>query len=157
MLQGNLEWSMAPLTILCIDDEPTGLLLRKLLLEGEGYVVLLAAGGREGLAMLETSQVDAVVLDYQMPEMNGDEVAQQIRRRWPDIPILLLSGYPQEVPEEMLNQVNGFVWKGGDPDELLIAVRSVLSQQAAVAAAATPLLTAVGSSKPRQTIAFSSR
>jgi len=117
-------------TILCIDDESTGLILRKMLLEGEGYSVLLAPGGQEGLVTLESSRIEAVVLDYRMPHMSGDQVALQIRKRWPSIPVILLSGYPQDVPEMMLNQVNAFVWKGGDPSELLTAIRSVLNQEA---------------------------
>jgi len=119
-------------TILCIDDESTGLILRKMLLEGEGYNVLLAPNGNEGLVTLEASQVEAVVLDYRMPEMGGDEVALEMRKRWPSIPIILLSGYPQDVPEAMLNQVNAFVWKGGDPSDLLTAIRSVLNRQASI-------------------------
>lgn len=119
---------MKPATILCIDDETTGLILRKLLLEGEGYSVLLAPSGHEALVTLESSRVEAVVLDYRMPQMRGDEVARQIRKRWPSIPIVLLSGYPQDVPDGMLDQVNAFVWKGGDPSELLTAIRSVLNQ-----------------------------
>ena len=115
-------------TILCIDDESTGLILRKLLLEGEGYSVLLASGGLEGLTTLQSSPVEAVVLDYRMPDMNGDEVALQIRKLWPSMPIILLSGYPQDVPEHMLNQVNAFICKGGDPGELLTAIRSVLEE-----------------------------
>lgn len=116
-------------TILCIDDESTGLILRKMLLEGEGYSVMLAPSGQEGLVMLESSRVEAVVLDYRMPHMSGDEVALQIRKHWPSIPIILLSGYPQDVPERMLNRVNAFVWKGGDPGELLSAIQSVLNQE----------------------------
>jgi len=122
------EQGMKRATILCIDDESTGLILRKLLLEGEGYSVLLASGGLEGLATLQSSPVEAVVLDYRMPHMSGDEVALQIRKRWPSMPIVLLSGYPQDVPEEMLNQVNAFICKGGDPSELLTAIRSVLEE-----------------------------
>lgn len=130
----NWSWdrSMKRSTILCIDDESTGLTLRKMLLESEGYSVLLAPGGHEGLVMLQSSRVEAVILDYRMPQMSGDEVALEIRKRWPSIPIVLLSGYPQDVPEEMLNQVNAFVWKGGDPGELLTAIRSVLNQQAPI-------------------------
>lgn len=123
---------MKPATILCIDDEATGLILRKMLLEGEGYSVLLAPSGHEALVTLESSRVEAVVLDYRMPQMRGDEVALQIRKHWPSIPIILLSGYPQDVPDGMLNQVNAFVWKGGDPSELLTAIRSVLNQQAPI-------------------------
>jgi CheY-like chemotaxis protein len=123
---------MGSATILCIDDEPTGLILRKMLLEGEGYSVLLASSGQEGLAMLQSSHVEAVVLDYRMPHMSGDEVAVQIRQRWPSIPIILLSGYPQDVPKDMLSKVNAFIWKGGDPGELLSAIRSLLDPEASV-------------------------
>ena len=130
MLRGCYGQGMKRATILCIDDEPTGLILRKMLLEGEGYSVLLASSGLEGLVTLQSSPVEAVVLDYRMPHMSGDEVALQIRKRWPSMPIVLLSGYPQDVPEEMLNQVNAFICKGGDPSELLTAIRSVLNQEA---------------------------
>jgi CheY-like chemotaxis protein len=61
--------------ILCIDDEPVGLRVRKMLLESQGYKVLTATSGREGLQLFATHPVDAVVLDYTMPEMNGDQVA----------------------------------------------------------------------------------
>ena len=121
--------SMKRAAILCIDDEPTGLILRKMLLEGEGYSVLLASSGLEGLATLRSSRVEAVVLDYRMPHITGDKVALQIRKHWPSMPIVLLSGYPQDVPQEMLKQVNAFICKGGDPSELLTAIRSVLKQQ----------------------------
>lgn len=117
-------------TILCIDDEPTGLALRKMLLEDEGYDVLVASSGHDGLKILQSSQVEAVVLDYRMPQMSGHEVARKMRKHWPHIPIVLLSGYPQDLPKEMLNQVNAFVWKGGDPSELLTAIRSVMNGQA---------------------------
>ena len=116
-------------TVLCIDDELTGLQLRKMLLEAEGYDVLTASCGHDGLATLQSSRVEAVVLDYRMPHMSGDEVARQIRRGWPNVPIVLLTGYPQDVPEDMLHQVNAFVWKGGDTSELLTAIRAVLKDQ----------------------------
>lgn len=120
-------------TILCIDDEPTGLVLRKMLLEDEGYETLVASSGHDGLKILQSSQVEAVVLDYRMPQMSGDEVARKMRKHWPHIPIILLSGYPQDLPKETLNQVNAFVWKGGDPSELLTSIRSVLKPQALLA------------------------
>jgi CheY-like chemotaxis protein len=61
--------------ILCIDDEPVGLRVRKLLLESQGYQVLTATSGREGLELFAAHPVSAVILDYAMPEMNGDQVA----------------------------------------------------------------------------------
>jgi CheY-like chemotaxis protein len=57
--------------ILCIDDDRTGLLIRKMMLEAEGYQVVTASSGQEGLAALKTAPVNAIILDYQMPSMNG--------------------------------------------------------------------------------------
>ena len=64
-----------PVAILCIDDEPKGLAVRKVLLESQGYEVFTATSGRDGLALFAHHRIPAVVLDYDMPEMNGDEVA----------------------------------------------------------------------------------
>src|SRR5256885_9840818 len=72
---GRMEYEfMARLkpTILCIDDHWNGLIGRKMLLEKHGYEVLEATGGDEGLKLFLSRSVDAVVIDYQMPGMNGD-------------------------------------------------------------------------------------
>ena len=53
--------------ILCIDDHWNGLIGRKMLLEKNGYEVLQASGGDEGLKLFRSNTVDAVVLNYQMP------------------------------------------------------------------------------------------
>lgn len=66
--------------ILCIDDHWNGLIGRKMLLEENGYKVLEATGGLEGLELFLSHPVDAVVLDYQMPDMNGDVVAATMKR-----------------------------------------------------------------------------
>jgi response regulator RpfG family c-di-GMP phosphodiesterase len=70
-------------TILCIDDHWNALIGRKMLLENNGYEVLEASGGDEGLKLFLSHRVDAVVLDYQMPGMNGDVVAAKMKRRCP--------------------------------------------------------------------------
>jgi len=106
-------------TVLCIDDDNTGLSLRKMMLEGEGYYVFTANNGEEGLALLNAERIDAVILDYRMPEMNGGEVARRIRDRWSNIPVLMLSGYPDDVPEEAVHLVDAFVTKGEAPERLL--------------------------------------
>ncbi len=113
-------------TILCVDDDATGLTIRKMLLEAEGYEVLVASSGAEGLQVLARSRVDAVILDYLMPTMNGAEVARSIRQNWPDLPIVMLSGYPDDVPDDALHLVNAFVMKGGAPEELLMVIDGAL-------------------------------
>jgi len=75
------------LTLLCIDDEPNVLAVRKMLLESVGYRVLLAESGPIGLEILQREKVDTVILDFRMPEMTGAEVAQYIRETNSGIPI----------------------------------------------------------------------
>lgn len=117
---------MSKKNILCIDDEPEGLLLRKIMLEAEGYQVLTSQSGRDGLSLLAKSQTDAVVLDYRMPGMDGAEVARVIREQWPDLPIVMLSGYPEDVPESALRMVNAFLTKGGAPEQLFLVLEGAL-------------------------------
>src|ERR1017187_5418094 len=73
--------SVRPKTVLCVDDEKIGLRVRKIMLESRGYAVLTATSGPEGLKVFDENQVDLVLLDYFMPDLNGGEVASEMRRR----------------------------------------------------------------------------
>src|ERR1039457_131942 len=96
-----------PGAILCIDDEPKGLAVRKILLESQGYEVLTATSGREGLALFAHHRIPAVVLDYAMPEMNGAQVAAAIKRLDPAVKILLFSAHV-DLPKEELRRVDAY-------------------------------------------------
>lgn len=113
--------------ILCIDDDAAGLAIRKMMLEAEGYEIFTAESGAKGLELIKRRNIDAVILDYQMPQMNGAEVARSIREKWPDLPIVMLSGYPDDVPESALHLVNAFVTKGDAPERLLLVVNGFLN------------------------------
>jgi len=88
-------------TVLCIDDDRESLQIRKLLLETQGYSVLTADNGPEGLGLLAENRVDIIVLDYVMPDMDGLAVATAIRERHGRIPVVLLTGYPKELLQEL--------------------------------------------------------
>ena len=113
-------------TILCIDDRQESTTIRKQLLETKGYAVLTANDGPCGIALLRKHPIDAIVLDYQMPGMNGDEVAHVIKQEYPTLPIVLLSGVLYENPERLLYLVDAFVQKGEHPEAFLSAVERVL-------------------------------
>jgi len=106
-------------TLLCIDDSSTGLEVRRGMLEGCGYTVLTAETGAAGLEVFSTHAVDAVVLDYNMPDMNGERVAIELRRINPRIPILLFSAYADTIPRTLLAAIDAFVAKGQHPMVLL--------------------------------------
>ena len=69
--------------LLCIDDNEDMLECEKLFLESFGYTVLTAPSGGEGLELAATHPVDVVIVDYLMPEMNGQEIAIEMRRLGP--------------------------------------------------------------------------
>jgi CheY-like chemotaxis protein len=115
-------------TILCIDDHWNGLLGRKMLLEDNGYEVLDATGGDEGLKLFLSHSVDAVVLDYQMPGMNGDLVAAKMKRIKSHVPILLLSAYGP-LPKSKLEAVDSFLSKSHPPKILLSTLQGLLNNQ----------------------------
>ena len=118
-----------PATLLCVDDEAVGLCVRKMTLESQGYRVLTAENGPAGLAVFSSETIDLVVLDYMMPGMNGDAVAQQMRRIKPDVPILLLSAYV-DLPCETLGLVDKYITKGEGPAVLLNAISELLRRRA---------------------------
>jgi CheY-like chemotaxis protein len=120
------DHSTAKPVILCVDDDESGLMLRRLLLQAQGYEVLTAENGQSGLAILEKQTVDGVILDFAMPSMNGGEVANLIRRKLPAVPIIMLSGYPEDVPEEIRTLVDAFVSKGDSTVELLKTLQKSL-------------------------------
>jgi len=120
--------SRAKATILCIDDHWSGLIGRKMLLEQSGYKVLEAIDGNEGLKLFASRPVDAVVLDYQMPGMNGDQVAAKMKRLKSNVPIMLLSAYGP-LPKNKLQSVDTFLSKSQPPDTLLSALHDLLDSR----------------------------
>lgn len=115
-----------PHLILCVDDELVGLKVRKILLERAGYRVLTAPNGPDGLALFSAEPVEAVVLDYSMPGMDGGEVAARMRQLRPEVPILLLSAYIG-LSTEVLSLVDLYMTKGEGAPTLLNKLDSLLS------------------------------
>ena len=117
-----------PPAILCIDDEEPALLLRRLVLEKAGYRVFTAFTGKEGIQIFRYQPIDAVILDYWMADMNGLDVAAELKTLNPKTPIIMLSGYTS-ILDECLGKVDLWLRKGeSDPEELLIAVVELLSR-----------------------------
>jgi CheY-like chemotaxis protein len=107
-----------PKTILCIDDDDGILGYQRALLERRGYAVLTAASARRGLQIAAVCAIAAVIVDYHMPEMNGHEIAAEIKRLQPEMPIVMVSSDDQ-IPEHALKMVDAFVSKNEAPSRLL--------------------------------------
>jgi len=75
-------------TILCIDDSRHMLELHQALLESRGYKVLIAPDGATGIALSRQQSVDVVVLDFNMPGMDGKRVAQVMMQEQPTLPVV---------------------------------------------------------------------
>lgn len=120
------EMTEKPATILCVDDEEPGLVVRKILLEQAGYKVLTARSGAEGIRLFKSSPVDAVVLDYWMAGMNGVAVARELKRLNAGIPIIILSAYGTLL-DETLGLAEVWIRKGEeDPQYLLSQLADLL-------------------------------
>jgi CheY-like chemotaxis protein len=118
-----------PYRILVVDDEPCLRDLGKMLLEAQGYEVRCAEDGFEGLAALKQSLPDIIISDLQMPNMNGFEFLSVVRRRFPTIPVIAMSGAfsGAAVPESVL--ADAFFQKGDfRPEELFEKIMDLLHE-----------------------------
>ncbi len=122
----TVNWmrALGPKTVLCVDDEKIGLRVRKIMLESHGFRVLTANSGQQGLSLFDDHHIDLVVLDYYMPGLNGGDVAAEMRRRRPDVPIIFLSAY-FSLPPAALELANAFITKGDPPDVLIEKIQQL--------------------------------
>ncbi len=116
-------------TILVIDDEPAIRAAVRDILQDEKYRVLLAEDGVVGLGILETERADLVILDVRLPRMGGMDVLREIRKRKPELEVLVISGHgtiDMAVQAVRLGAFD-FIEKPLSIDRLLTAVRNGLS------------------------------
>lgn len=115
--------------ILVVDDDEIYLKMAKFVLKQNGYEVMLAGSGYEGIEIVQNEDVDLVLLDNEMPDLSGSETLQRIRMesRFKDLPVIFLTTSDSKkdmVRAEVLGAA-GFVRKPFDPLELLERVAEV--------------------------------
>lgn len=118
-------------TILVIDDEKSVRDAVRMILAYEKYEVALAEDGTKGLSILDADPIDAVLLDVKMPGIDGIEILQTIKLRFPDMPVIMISGHgtiDTAVEATKLGAFD-FLSKPLDRDKLLITVRNALGQK----------------------------
>jgi CheY-like chemotaxis protein len=110
--------------ILCIDDSVEHVQLESAILRMQGYQVVTANSGTEGLDILRRELVDLVLLDYHMPDMNGGEVAFEIRRMHLPVQIVIVSGSDlEDVRWQLLDLVDALLPKNSCIDLFLSTVK----------------------------------
>ena len=118
--------------VVCIEDNPEMIDLVKLILARQGYEVIGAMGGREGLETVEAVRPDLVLLDLMMPDMDGWEVYQQMKssEAMRDIPVIVVTAKAQSIDKVLglhIAKVNDYITKPFGPSELLSSVLRVLA------------------------------
>jgi PAS domain S-box-containing protein len=117
--------------ILLVDDEAATIQVEELMLKELGYKVLVALSGHEAVKLYKDNRVDLVALDMIMPEMNGKDTYEALKKINPAVKVLLVSGYSlnKQIEELMDQGCNGFIQKPFDIVQLSQKIREVLENQ----------------------------
>jgi response regulator RpfG family c-di-GMP phosphodiesterase len=118
-------------SILCIDDEENILNALKRLLRKEGYRILTAGSGAEGLKILEEHEVHLIISDQRMPGMSGTEFLSKVKERFPDSIRIVLTGYTDvDTITESINQghIYKFILKPWNDQNLKLEIKQGLEQ-----------------------------
>lgn len=101
-----------------------------------------AANGREALNLVRAGEVDVVLMDLSMPDQSGVDALAAIKARAPDLPVLILSGFPEEHYAVTLLRkgASGYLNKDCDPDDIIKAVRTVYRGRRYISANVAELL-----------------
>ena len=114
-------------TILLVEDEPHIVLGLRDALEFEGFRVLAASKGREGVGLAKAESPDAIILDLMLPDINGYAVCEQVRRSDPLVPIIMLTARSQESDKTsgLYSGADDYVTKPFSVNELIARIRAL--------------------------------
>jgi DNA-binding NtrC family response regulator len=120
-----------PPSILVVDDE---LLIRDLLYDffaGQGWQIAIAENGEKALGILREKRVDLVLTDLKMPQMDGLDLSRQVRATYPDIPVVIMTGFPSvdSAVSALRMKVADYVTKPFNINELFKTVKSLVEQE----------------------------
>jgi len=105
---------MAKGRILIVDDELIILRGYQAELEEAGYYVKTVMSGEEAIALVEEEKFDITYVDLVMPGMNGVDICKGLKKKYPDMEVILVSGHPTEIKQYQIP-----FWSAGGRDEIL--------------------------------------
>ena len=119
---------MAPLRLLLVDDSaPVRTALEEVLRRNvPSAVIMVASSGNDALRVLQTATVDVVLSDVSMPDGDGFFLLEAVQRRWPILPVVLMSGEPME-ERAMRAGAKAFFAKPLDPQHLIATLTALVS------------------------------
>jgi len=117
--------------ILVIDDEPVVLNSCRKVLEEGGFDVYLVPSADEALKAMKKEVSDLLLVDVKMPKHDGIYLMQKVKEKWPDVPIIVMSGYPtpDTITDGAKMGADAFIAKPFTPDELLETIRQVIQKE----------------------------
>ncbi|MGH6891191.1 MAG: response regulator [Dongiaceae bacterium] len=116
--------------ILVVEDQEDNRRIVRDLLTSAGFQLIEAVTGEEGVRMAETNKPDLILMDIQMPEMDGYEATRQIKASMRDIPIIVITSYALsgDADKAMAAGADAYVSKPFSPRDLLATIRKFLPQ-----------------------------
>lgn len=116
--------------IMVVDDDTIVLDSCEIVLKPEGFDVRLVSSANKALKIMEGNRFDLLLIDIKMPEHDGVWLIQEIKKMWPEIPLIVMSGYPTTETIALVNEmgVTSFIAKPFTPDELLESIGKALHE-----------------------------
>jgi DNA-binding NtrC family response regulator len=116
--------------ILVVDDDAIVIKSCKRILEAEGFEVFTCPSADDALEKVKNCDFDLLLMDVKMPKHDGIFLMREIKKNWPDIPIIVMSGYP--TPETIADVLKlgaiQFIPKPFKPDEFMKSIRQVIQK-----------------------------
>jgi DNA-binding NtrC family response regulator len=114
--------------ILVVDDDAIVIKSCRRILEAEGFEVSTVPSADQALEAIKNSDFDLLLIDVKMPKRDGMYLMREIKKNWPEIPTIIMSGYPtpETITEVLRLGATLFIPKPFRPDELMKSVRQVL-------------------------------
>jgi DNA-binding NtrC family response regulator len=120
--------------ILVVDDEEIVLKSCRKILEGGQHEVFTALSGKQAFELLEKEPIDIVITDVKMPQMDGMEVLEKIKKEYPDILVIMITGYStvQSAVQAMKLGAFDYIPKPFTPDEVLVVVEKAMEKKSLI-------------------------